>query len=271
MVNKSQKVNFLIIGAARSATTSLSNILSKHPEVCFSQPKEPQFFSDPEWKTKLDNYNLLFKNEAKLYGEGSTNYSKFPSFNKNIHDDIFEYNPDIKLIYIMRHPIDRIISHYKFACERGYAEHDIDKDVLLNPIYIDSSKYYSQITPYLERFKHSNIKLIFFEDYIKDPKRILEDVFKFLDISSFNFSLKLAHSNRSQAGLINHKKYDNPKTLIEKLTKVVYILKKKLFKADASKKHVLSEHTRKKLLLKLKEDTNNLEKLLEKDLTHWMK
>ena len=132
------KVDFLVLGAARSATTSISTILARHPDICFSQPKEPQFFSQEDWRNHLDSYKSLFKKEARLYGEGSTNYTKFPLFNPKIHNDIYEYNPNMKLIYIMRHPIDRIISHYKFAIERGYSVDSIDIEILKNPVYLQT-------------------------------------------------------------------------------------------------------------------------------------
>lgn len=269
MVGREIKVNFLVIGAARSATTSISNILGSHPDICFSNPKEPQFFSKSNWNQHLDEYHNLFKEEAKLYGEGSTNYSKFPSFNKNIHSDIFEYNPKMKLIYIMRHPIDRMVSHYKFALERGYAESTIEDDLINNPIYLDTSKYYSQIMPYLEQFGQDHIKFVFFEEFAKNPNTIIDDIFQFLGLSSFNFPSKLVHTNKSLVGEIHHKKYDNPKTILQKITKVLYVLNKRVFKKTPKRVYTLSEATRKSLLEKLRSDTENLESLLKKDLSHW--
>ncbi len=134
------KTNFLIIGAAKSATTSLCSGLSLHPDICFSDPKEPQFFSDPNWRQNLEGYHSLFKDDAKLYGEGSTNYTKQPLFNKNIHSDIYEYNPEMKLIYIMRHPIDRIISHYIHAYNRGYETTDLNSTLNTNKHFLNLSK-----------------------------------------------------------------------------------------------------------------------------------
>ena len=127
------KVNFLIIGAARSATTSLSSILASHQSISFSKPKEPQFFSKENWRDSIGAYHKLFKKkEGVLYGEGSTNYTKAPFFNKNIYSDILEYNPDMKFIYMVRHPLERIKSHYKFALERGYTIESINKLSLIH-------------------------------------------------------------------------------------------------------------------------------------------
>ena len=95
------KVNTLIIGAARSATTSLSQILDQHPDICLSRPKEPQFFSDPDWREKIETYHNCFHEEAKIYLDASTNYSKYPAFNKHIHQDIKEYNVSKKAINLI--------------------------------------------------------------------------------------------------------------------------------------------------------------------------
>ena len=82
-------VDFMIIGAMKSATTHLSEALSLHPDVCFSNPKETNFFCDDNWRDNIKSYQHFFKDKATLYGEGSTNYTKHPTFNKNIHNDLY--------------------------------------------------------------------------------------------------------------------------------------------------------------------------------------
>jgi len=268
MNGKTMKVNFLIIGAARSATTSLSQILGSHPDICFSSIKEPQFFCKENWRDTLGEYHALFTNEAKLYGEGSTNYSKYPSFNQSIHADIFEYNPEMKFIYIMRHPIERIISHYKFALERGYTTSEINEEVIENPIYIHTSKYFSQIKLYIDQFGRDKIKLILFDDFKKDPKKTLHDVFQFLDVPNFEYDTALLHSNKSQSGVIGHKKYDNPITLQDKLMKGLHYLNRKVFRPKISGV-TLNHDSQLKIFSELKDDTLQLENLLDKDLSKW--
>ncbi|MBT8267355.1 MAG: sulfotransferase domain-containing protein [Bacteroidia bacterium] len=263
------KVDFLIIGAARSGTTSLSQILDAHPDIGFCSIKEPQFFCKEDWREHLDDYHSLFKTKSDIYGEGSTNYSKFPSFNPNIHADIYEYNPKMKLIYIMRHPIERIISHYKFSVERGYTNSQIDEEVLSNPIYLNTSKYFFQIHPYIERFGLANIKLILLEDFKKDPRKTMQAVFSFLGVRAFDFSNKLVHSNSSDTGSISHKKYDHPKSLVEKFLKGIHILFRKLAPKTSTDHTTLSQDSKTKLIEQLKGDITRLEGLLNRDLSHW--
>lgn len=263
------KVDFMIIGAARSATTSLSNILGSHPDICFSKIKEPQFFSQTDWRNQLDSYHELFSENSKLCGEGSTNYTKYPAFNNNIHSDIFEYNPDMKFIYIMRHPIDRIISHYKFALERGYTNEDINKAVLENPIYLNTSKYYSQIKKYVDVFDKDQITLVLFDDYKNNPQQVTDELCQFLNLNKQDVSASKIYANKSQTGRITHKKYDHPKTLIDKLAKAIHLLNRKLF--NNTKDINLSVETKNILLSSLKNDTQLLENYLGLELSRWQK
>lgn len=271
MNGSTMKVDFLIIGAARSGTTSLSQIVASHPDIGFCSVKEPQFFCKEDWRDHLEDYHSLFKSEGKIFGEGSTNYSKFPAFNASIHSDIFEYNPNMKLIYILRHPIDRIVSHYKFSLERGYSDTDINTEVLNKPIYTNSSRYFFQVEPYLKLFGKENLKLVLLDDFKNQPEKVMNSVFEFLDVSPFDFSPKLLHTNKSQSGSIRHKKYDHPVTLIDKLKKGIHIIFRKLAPKKSSELAMLTEATRAQLILILKDDVKQMEVLLKRDLSHWLK
>ena len=103
--------NFIIIGAAKSATTTLTTILPQHPDIFISKPKEPKFFGR-YYKKGWDWYASRFKKgkDFALRGEGSTMYaSGLHSFSKT-PELMHRYLPDLKLIYIVRHPLDRIVS-----------------------------------------------------------------------------------------------------------------------------------------------------------------
>lgn len=264
------KVNFLIIGAAKSATTSLSDILSRHPDICFSQLKEPQFFSDSNWRDGLIAYHSQFKFEAKLYGEGSTNYTKRPLFNPNICDDIYEYNSDMKFIYIMRHPIDRIISQYIHLYNRGYEDSkDLDQLITTNSNYLDTTRYGMQIQPYIKRFGRDNILLLFFEDYISNPQMTTDQVYDFLDIESHNIDQKVINQNKSFDRRILHYKYDDPKTLWLKLKKLGLIIKNYFNKDFIAGKPIISQKTKDFIFSELESDISTIERLSNRDLSHW--
>ncbi len=266
------KTDFLIIGAAKSATTSLCNGLAAHSEICFSNPKEPQFFSEHNWRHNLASYNALFEFPDKLCGEGSTNYTKRPSFNTQIAADIYEYNPNMKLIYIMRHPIDRIVSHYVHAYNRGYETLDINQAVIKNDHYLNLSKYHFQLTPYLNLFSSSNIKLLFFDDFKNNSQVVLSEVFQFLNLENQIIDKKLLHENKGYNKRITHYKYDSPDTILKKIKKLFLILKLNYFQSKSIlEKPQLSEANRTYLIRELKDDIIAIGKLTNRDLSDWLR
>lgn len=163
------KVDFIIIGAGKCATTTLSTILANHPEVCFSRVKEPCFFcKSRDWRKGLSEYEKLFDGDAKVCGDASTTYTCLPTFNLEIWNNIYEYNNNMKFIYMIRNPIDRIISHYMHTFQRGYTNLSIEEAIKKIPIFIDITRYYTQISPFIEKFGRQNVLIILFEDFMQD-------------------------------------------------------------------------------------------------------
>lgn len=264
------KVNFMVIGAARSATTNISSLLANHPSISFSKPKEPQFFSEDNWRDDIEKYNGLFiKKPNAIYGEGSTNYAKRPYYNKNIVNDIKSYNPDMKFIYIVRHPLDRIVSNYKFDIERGYMNTSFTKAITENPFYIEVSKYYYQIARYLEVFPASNIKIIFFEDFINKQQLVFNDVCEFLEISKIEIDTIKQNNNATSKGTIGHHKYDNPETLAQWVGKIRNYLLRSLNIKTKKISVAIDSDIKEFIFQKLNDDISSFEKLTKRDLSHW--
>lgn len=108
------KPDFIIIGAMKCATSSLHTQLAQQPGIFMTTPKEPNFFSDDgQFALGLSWYKNLFSDaqSGDICGESSTHYSKLPDYPQCIQRMSF-YLPTVKLIYVMRHPIDRLVSHY---------------------------------------------------------------------------------------------------------------------------------------------------------------
>src|SRR5271168_5119276 len=106
--------DFIVIGAMKSATTTLHEQLARQPGVCMSRPKEPNFFSDDAnyaqgWRW----YSSHFRGSRAGVGRGesSTHYTKLPTFPRTVERMVRDL-PRIKLIYVMRHPIERLVSQY---------------------------------------------------------------------------------------------------------------------------------------------------------------
>ncbi|NVK86653.1 MAG: sulfotransferase [Gammaproteobacteria bacterium] len=190
------KPNLFIIGAMKSGTTSLHHYLSFHPALFMSEPKEPGLFkTDSYSEQEFNEYMSLFDGatEAHQYrGEGSTDYAKIPQYS-NVAQRLKAFSPDAKIIYVMRHPLKRTVSHY-WHTRRPQVTDGQTKNMLdaVNsfPGYLSFSDYPMQIKPYQELFGAENIHILLFEELISQPEQELLKVFKFLGVSEdFDFSV----------------------------------------------------------------------------------
>jgi hypothetical protein len=178
------KVGFMIIGAMKCGTSTLAGALGNHPDVCFSRPKEPNFFNnDKLWRKHLYRYHKMFRyKEALIYGEGSTSYTKFPGMTRaGICDDLYEYNADLKFIYIIRHPVTRAISHYMHIYQRGFTDLDFSAAIRQTSI-LDVGNYAMQIEPYIRKFGRDKVHLIKFEEMVANPVIHFREAAEFLGI-----------------------------------------------------------------------------------------
>jgi hypothetical protein len=207
--------DFMVIGAARSGTTTLYEYLQQHPDIIMSTVKEPAFFAVDEFYNKgIEWYSSLFKNIAgqQLCGEASTYYTVDP-YTPIAAKRIYERLPHVKLIYIMRSPIDRLYSHYVWEVCCAQRENNV-YDISLIPLdedgffqkpkegwkpwkfatkfeksleaspgfYINTSQYIKNIKEYLKYFPREALLCLFFEDLKKNPGAILNQIYTFLKV-----------------------------------------------------------------------------------------
>lgn len=200
--------NAFIIGAAKSATTTVAKVLRDHPQVCICTPKEPSFFAfDEEYDKGLEYYNSLFKptDETKVTLEGSTTYSRCTIF-PHTAQRIYQVTPKAKFIYMMRHPVDRAYAHYKHRWLREvhpgkpftetfeeYVKHD--------PMCTDDSLYKLQIDAYLKYFTEEQFLFCLTEDLDKDFLGLIDKICQHLEIekldqSTLQETVKVNDSNK---------------------------------------------------------------------------
>lgn len=193
-------VDLMIIGSQKSATTTLFDILQTSNKVNGSSEKEPDFFSKNNWRSGLEKYHSLFSGENNgLKLEASTQYTFYPHIeNKNIVKDIYEYNPSMKFIYIIRNPIDRIISAYMHSYQSCLVSGTIDEIILENKYFIDVTRYAEQIKPYIEMFGRKQILILDFSDVVSNIDKTISEIEFFLDINlGIDSELTKTHSNKS--------------------------------------------------------------------------
>lgn len=181
-------IDFMVIGAQKCGTSSLAKQLAVHPEICFCKIKEPGYFhKTDDWEAGLEEYHSLYAPAAgQICGESSTMYTFLPEW-RGTHERLFAYNPELKLIYIMRQPVERVISNYAHRVVRRTVEGPPEVAIFANPTYINRTRYGVQLRPYLELFGRDKILPIIFEEYIADQTRTLGQIAEFLDISRDGF------------------------------------------------------------------------------------
>ena len=186
------KPNLFIVGAPKSGTTFLYERLKNNEELFFPKIKELNFFSYNilnkksyyrDFKIKEKKKYLKFYNfdKKKYYADCSVSYFAFPVVAKNIYD----FNPNAKIIIIVRDPYKRAFSHYLMDKRMGYAKKDFIKYIsneMEYPFhyhqYINNSLYYKNIKNYEELFGKSNVLVLNLEKIEKDLGRI----YSFLNI-----------------------------------------------------------------------------------------
>lgn len=208
------KPNLFVIGASKCATTSLWAILKDHPDIFMSLDKEPSFFVKESFNNKLLSYLALFEaaKNQKFIGEASPVYSEtttFPDTAKRIYD----FNPEAKIIYIVREPIDRLKSVWKQTLHSGHWLNPVyeiefekksiglmpinfDKALYEYPPFLESTKYWTHLSSYRKYFKDENILLLFYEDLKKDQSIINRQIFNFLGLEEISNKSKI-HVNKS--------------------------------------------------------------------------
>ena len=179
------KPNFLVIGAQKCATSSLCDLIARHPRAFMTTPKEPYFFSHDEiYARGWDWYESLFDGAEgrQAIGEGSTTYTQ-PSLWPHAAQRIAEHLPEARLIYIVRDPLDRIESQWMHLRTKGNQEDlPFNEAVRARTQYIDNSRYGRQISLYRKYYDDSRILILFFEDFKRTPDLVMRRVFEFLDI-----------------------------------------------------------------------------------------
>jgi hypothetical protein len=175
--------NLIIIGGLKCGTTSIHHYLGLHPEIQMSKPKELNFFVEElNWDLGLDWYASRFDDRFKVRGESSPHYTNLPRY-EGVAERIKTHCPDARLIYMVRDPIKRILSHWVHATGAGYETREM-VPVLSDPNtqYVNRSRYWTQLQPYLERFDHSQIEVIAQEELQRDRDGTMRKAFAYAGV-----------------------------------------------------------------------------------------
>lgn len=295
--------DFFIVGAPRSATTSLYYHLKQNPQIFMPDKKEPNFFAFSEKPTffkydkdkpktiwEFDKYVSLFDlaGEGQIFGEASAIYLKF--YKESIKN-IKRYIPDskkLKMIIILRDPAERAFSQYnalRLACienlkfedalDRTEERMNNDWDPVFD--YIGFSFYYKQVKSYLDNFPH--VKICLYDDFKKDTEELVKDVLRFLNAEDL-ISPNVQIQNRTgvprswflykllMKAILADSIYPFNKLIPQE--KKAIMVKKLMQKMIKYKKIEMKKETRTKLVNLFRDDILKLQNLLQRDLSGWL-
>lgn len=182
--------DFLIIGAAKAGTTWLQHCLRHHPDV-YIPLDELQYFTrrydrsappcpDPEW------YSQHFQGAKpdQVIGENSNTYLSFRTTAKRIHTVL----PNVKLVALLRNPVDRVYSGYCMQFRTGVADHKIEN--YLNPDSptrnqhaLEVGQYVKNLKPYLDLYPREQIHLALYDDIRNRPEALFAGVCDHIGVS----------------------------------------------------------------------------------------
>lgn len=236
-------VDFIIVGGQRCGTTSLSLNISKHPDIYINNNKNPEIgeihYFDLNWKKGIEWYKkqLKFeKNKNKIIGEKTPNLS----YLENTHPYMQNVNPFLKIIFILRNPIERAYSQWKLNKKNNNEKLSFSKAVsfelknlknqnktfhTINKHYIGRGFYYKQLKNLLKWFPKDNILILISEKTKLNMKEEYNKVYNFLNIQELDntkYDLEYVSSNKSKIDSTVYKKLvDIYKKDVESLEKVI--------------------------------------------------
>lgn len=195
---------FLIIGAMKAGTTTLYDDLSHVADIFLPPEKEPNDLIHPEVETGigLARYSKKFDKapDGALLGEASTAYSKRPTYPGVPERAYRVLGPALKIIYLTRDPIRRIVSHYNHALGRGEETRALNDAVLTDKTYVDYSRYEWQLEPWRAAFSERQILVLQLETYIRHRTQEFQRVCDFLGLRHEG-AVPMSHLNASDGKL----------------------------------------------------------------------
>ncbi|MEZ4416741.1 MAG: sulfotransferase [Gemmatimonadota bacterium] len=180
--------NLIVIGAAKSGTTSLSHYLNLHPQVAMTREKELHFFSKPEvWGRGVEWYAAQFDRGTTLRGEASVTYSSQQRY-PWVPSRMAALVPDARLLYIVREPIRRIVSAWGHRYSDGKENRSLDEalESLEGNALVERSLYATQLEHYLPHYPMRSIHVISSEALRSARPDTMAEVYAFLELEPFD-------------------------------------------------------------------------------------
>lgn len=297
-----RKPDFQIVGAPKCGTTALYEYLAQHPDVFVPHAKELHFFGTdlvlPGMEISEQDYLNLFTGAGNQQRIGHA--SGWYLFSTEAANEISQFNPAIKIIIMLRNPLEMI---YSLHSQRLYSgtehledfqqaiEAEADRRTGVRPpnyswirrglFYLEVAKYSEQVKRYLDIFGWDKTKVIIFEDFQKNPREIYREVCEFLTVGTgFEPSFKFVNANkRARSKLVRDLLDRQPPAIVQQVGRMILSSgqRRKLYQtlkqlnSDERPRPPMDPDLRRCLQAHFLADVERLSDLLGRDLTHWCK
>jgi hypothetical protein len=279
-------LDFIGIGFTKSGSTWIYKILEEHPQIEVSKTKETNFFVTQDLENHPENLRYLKdffgENDGKIRGEFSPMYINRDKALENIK----RFYPKVKLLVILRNPVDKCISEvmYNYRFKDGMERADFDQ--ILGERVKNApprSMYIEHLQKWMNNFPPENFHIMILEEMIADPDKKIAELYRFLGVDDFfrpewaKKKANTAHAFRYpglQKRLRNaHQRVKKHPRLAKALKKISrpFKLKQKIldWNRQEFQKPLISPKTRQALFNTYKDEIQKMEKLLNKDLSVW--
>ena len=299
--------DFLIVGAAKSGTSSLHTYLSKHPDIYMPEKRKELYFwhvatntnrsiidhaGEGNIPTRLNEYLEYFGDarENQITGEACPSYLYF---HNHVLQNLQEHHAnwkDVKIIIILREPVSRIVSQYRFVCKKRLdpeflsfsdslkveADRVKRNELLPDLFYTEVSKYAEQVEFYLKNF--NNVHVCLYDDLKENPRKLLENLCNFLEVDSsklpeFDFEVVNASTGAKKLKhpLIVEKARGAGQLLLAWLPEAVKVFLREKIEGALSEPVVIPDDEVARLNKIFRPEIEKLEKVLGKNISVWIR
>jgi len=210
--------NLIVIGAAKSGTTSLHEYLDLHPEISMSREKELNFFVEElNWSRGREWYERQFES-APVRGESSPAYTAYP-LRSGVPERMAATLADVRLVYLVRDPIERIVSHYVHRA-LNWSDVATIAEALADPAVrewlVKPSCYWLQLEQYLEHFPREQVLVLDSDELRANRTETLVEVFRFVGVDDSFGTTQFAIAHNAETGRTKPTRIGRVSTALER-------------------------------------------------------
>lgn len=277
---------FFLCGAPKAGTTSLYEYCAEHPEVCMSRPKETGFFFE-DYEKGID----WFSNACFPHYDGQPAVGEASAGNmmhREVAPRISTHCPDARLVFVLRDPVERIWSHYRFDINVGALPPTADFSALIRDessewrsVMMELGMYHDQLVNYADHFSRDQMRVFLFETFADKTEHVVSQLFEFINVAP-TLGIDTTERHNESAHLTNASLYQAlyrmwtpvktvlPDTAVESLFGVRSAVRGVFFRTEDEEEKPTMEAADRQYLSEIYERPNaRLGEWLGRDLSHW--